>query len=211
LINIFIIDDHALMREVLRKLLEDVSGFKVIGDSETGAEGVKKIQELAPDLVILDYQLSDMNGLAVIKKLLADNSETKILVLTAITNNLIPLQLLQAGARGFLSKNISHDELIRAIKAIHIGQRVMSPALAKQLKFIEQKDQHETPFTMLSSREKLVVEQTLQGFSAKEIADSLQVSVKTIHSFRGHIFEKLNIKNDVELTLLAIRYGLVDA
>jgi len=151
-----------------------------------------------------------IGGFEATRKLLRLNPDIKILIVTICDNEIYPSRLLQIGASGYLTKGSSMNEMIQAIKAVHAGQRYISPEIASKLAFRHVSDTEETPFDSLSERELQVMLMITKGAKVQVIADQLCLSPKTVNSYRYRIFEKLSVQNDVELTLLAIRHGLIE-
>ncbi len=209
MIKIVLIDDHELVRSGLRNMLEADTSIKVVGETGAGAEGVQIVQNLKPDVVSLDIQLPDISGLEVTHKLLSHDRGIKILIISAVSHDLFPFRLLEAGALGYLTKNAPQHELIQAVKLVYAGQRFVSPAIAQKLVVSKLKPQATNHFSDLSDREMEVMSMVIRGFSVKKIAQKLHVSTSTVHSYRSRIFQKLNIKNDMGLMLLAIKEGIV--
>ena len=208
--KVLLVDDHDLIRAGIKKILDDVSGIKVVGEASTGEDAIKIARKIHPHVVLMEIKMPGVDGFEIIRKLLRVDADIKILILTICNNDLYPARLLQAGAVGYMTKDISTDEMVRAIRAVHAGQRYMSTEIANRLAFRHVSDQQSSPFDLLSERELQVVMMITQGNSVRFIADSLCLSAKTVNSYRYRIFTKLKIKNDVELTLLAIRQGIVD-
>ncbi len=211
LIRLLVVDDHDLVRTGIKRMLNDIQGIKVIGEANSGEEAVKIARENRLDVVLMDVKMPGIGGLEATRKLLRIDPDIKILVITVCDDDLFASKLLQAGAAGYLTKDCSMDEMIKAIRAVHSGQRYISPAIAQQLAFKHITDKEESPFSALSERELQVMIMITNGHKPQEISEKLNLSPKTVNSYRYRIFEKLGIKNDVELTLLAIRYGLVDS
>lgn len=214
MIKVLVVDDHNLVRTGIRRMLDDIPGIKVTGEATTGEEAVKFVRETHPDVVLMDLKMPkpDIGGLEATRRILRVDPDVKILVVTVCDDDLLPAKLLQAGASGYLTKGAaSMDEMVQAIRAVHAGQRYISPSVAQQLAFKHITDKDESPFTSLSEREFQVMIMITHGSKPQEISTKLNLSPKTVNSYRYRIFEKLNVKNDVELTLLAIRYGLVDS
>jgi two-component system invasion response regulator UvrY len=209
LIKIILIDDHVLVRAGMREMLQEVKGISVIGDTGTGSEGVEMVRRLDPDLIILDLKLPDQPGLEVTQKILKIKPDIKILVVSSIVNDLFLFRLLEAGAQGYLTKDAKKEELIQAIKAVYSGQRVISPQLAKRLALAKTDYKKDNIFADISEREMEVMMMLIQGIPVKEMAEKLNISHKTVHSYRSRIFEKLNVKSDLAVTLLAIHHGLI--
>lgn len=209
MIKTLLIDDHAIVRSGMRQMLDDVKGIQVIGEARTGNEGIQLVRELHPNVVILDFKLPDITGLEVTTRLLRIDPNIKILVVSSAVNDLFPFRILEAGAQGYLTKDSSKDQLVQAIKNIHNGQRVISPEIANRLALAKVDMQAKTAFNDLTDREMEVLMMVIRGVPVQDIADRLFLSPKTVHSYRSRIFEKLNVENDVGLTLLAIREGLI--
>ena len=211
MINILLVDDHDLVRSGIRRILDDVVGIKVIGEARTGEEAVQLGRQLSPDVVLMDVKMPGIGGFEATRKLLRINPDIKVLIVTICNNDLYPARLLGVGASGYLTKNASMNEMIQAIKAVYAGQRYISPEIANRLAFRHVSDVDDLPFDSLSERELQVMLMITMGMKVQDIAEKLCLSPKTVNSYRYRIFEKLNVKNDVELTLLAIRHGLVES
>jgi two-component system invasion response regulator UvrY len=208
IIKVILIDDHSIVRDALKQTISAEKDIRILGEANSGQEGIKLVQNTRPHVVILDFMLPDMSGLDVTKKLLHWDPDLKILILTSAVNDLIPFRLLEAGAHGYITKEATAEELIRTIHSLHAGQRVISPEIASRLA-LTKVDYNAGAFTVLSEREYEVMMLVIGGHQVKEIAKILQVDPKTIHSYRSRIFEKLNVKNDMSLTLLAMRHGIL--
>jgi two-component system invasion response regulator UvrY len=192
-------------------MLDDIQGIKVTGEARTGEDAVTSARKNRPDVVLMDVKMPGIGGLEATRKLLLLDPDIKVLIVTVCDDDLFPAKLLQAGAAGYLTKDATMDEMVRAIRAVNSGQRYISPAVAQQLAFKHITDKEESPFSSLSERELQVMIMITRGNKPQEISEKLNLSPKTVNSYRYRIFEKLGVKNDVELTLLAIRHGLVDS
>ncbi len=208
IIKVVLVDDHSIVREALKQTISNEKDIRILGEARNGQEAIQLVQNCRPHVVILDFILPDMTGLDVTKKLMQWDPDLKILILTAAINDLVPFRLLEAGAHGFLTKDTSSEELIRAIRQLHSGQRMISPETASRLA-LTKVDYKAGAFDVLSEREYEVMMLVIAGRQVKEIASILKVDPKTVHSYRSRIFEKLNVKNDMALTLLAMRHGIV--
>lgn len=211
MINVLIVDDHDIVRTGIRKILADVSGIKVVGEASTGEDAVKLARQHTPHVVLMDVKMPGIGGFEATRKLLRMDPDLKVLVLTTVNNDLYPARLLQIGAAGYITKGSSMDEMVQAIRSVNAGQRYISPEIASQLAFRHVNDKEESPFDTLSERELQVMLMITKGTKVQDIAEKLCLSPKTVNSYRYRIFEKLSVKNDVELTLLAIRYGLIES
>ena len=209
MIKILLIDDHVLVRAGIREMLQEVKGLTVVGEAGTGNEGIELARKLNPDLIVLDLKLPDLSGLEVTQKILRSHSEVKILVVSAIINDLFLFRLLEAGAHGYITKDAKQEEFIQAIKSVIDGKTVISPQLAKRLALAKADYKNNNIFAEISDREMEVMMMVIRGIPVKEMAQRLNISHKTIHSYRNRIFEKLNVKTDLAVTLLAIHHGLI--
>ena len=210
MINVFLVDDEQLVREALKLLLKDVTGIKVVGETASGEGALSAVREKKPNVILLDIHLPDISGLHVTRKLLQQHPGVKIIILTAAANEIFSQRLLEAGVHGYFTKDSSRDELINAIKAVYNGERVISPKIANALAIAHTTRQTQSVFDELSNREMEVMLMMLRGVPTQTIAEKLFLSPKTVSTYRIHIFDKLKVKNDVELILLAIRHGLID-
>ena len=211
MINVLLVDDHDLVRAGIKKILDDASGIKVIGEAGSGEEAIKIARKLRPNVVLMDVRMPGIGGFEATRKLVRIDPDMKVLALTICDNDLYPARLLQAGAAGYLTKGASTEEMLRAIKALHAGQRYISPDIANRLAFRHVSDQEVSSLELLSERELQVMMMITRGTTVASIAKSLCLSAKTVNSYRYRIFKKLKLKNDVELTLTAIRHGVVDS
>ena len=209
MIKILVVDDHALVRTGVKRILEDISGFKVVGEAQTGEEAIQLTRELSPNVVLMDIKMPGIGGLEATRKLLRFDPDIRILVLTVCSDDLFPSRLLQAGALGYITKDASTEEMVRAIRVINAGQRYISPEIASQLAIKHLTESTDTPFEMLSERELQVAIMITNGVRVQAISEKLCLSPKTVNSYRYRIFDKLTIENDVELTHLAMRHGLL--
>lgn len=210
MIKVLLVDDHELIRIGIKRLLQDVAGIKVIGEASTGEEAIKLAKELIPDVVLMDVQMPGIGGLEATRKLIRHNPDIKILALTVCDDEPYPSRLLQAGAAGYITKGCGADEMVRGIRTVNSGQRYISSEIAQQLALKRFTKAEESPLDILSERELQIMLMITSGQKVQEISDKLCLSPKTVNSYRYRIFEKLGIHSDVELTLLAIRLGLIE-
>ncbi|MFN3235171.1 MAG: UvrY/SirA/GacA family response regulator transcription factor [Gammaproteobacteria bacterium] len=210
MINVLIVDDLDLIRTGIRSRLAGATGIKVIGKAESGEEAIAKSRELNPDVVIMDIQMPGIGGLGATKRLLKYNPDIKVLVLTIFEDDPFPARLLRAGATGYITKDCSQEEMIRAVKSAYTGQRYLSPKIAQQMALRAVSNNNKSPLDSLSQRELQVMLMITSGRKAQDIAEMLCISPKTVNSYRYRIYEKLEVNNDVELTHFALKMGLVD-
>lgn len=212
MIRVLIVDDHSLVRLGVKRLLEDVSGFKVVGEASSGEEAIKFLRETPADVVLLDVKMPGIGGLEATRRILRVDPDIKIIAVTAFHDDPFPSRMLQAGASGYITKECDFDQMVMAIKKVFAGQRYISPEIAQQLALRSLSDTpgDTSPFECLSERELQVMLMITSGYKVQEISEKLCLSSKTVNSYRYRLFDKLKIKNDVELTHLAIRYDLLD-
>ncbi|MFC3914268.1 UvrY/SirA/GacA family response regulator transcription factor [Pseudaeromonas sharmana] len=212
MISVFLVDDHELVRTGIRRILEDVRGLKVAGEATTGEAAVQWCREHAADVILMDMNMPGIGGLEATKKILRHSPDARIIVLTVNCENPFPTKVMQAGAAGYLTKSSAPDEMIQAIRAVHAGQRYISPEIAQQMALSQFATQDaDNPFKALSERELQIMLMITKGSKVNDIAEQLSLSPKTVNSYRYRLFDKLNISGDVELTRMAIRYGMLDA
>lgn len=210
LIKILLVDDHELVRLGIKRLLQDVSGIKVVGEASTGEEAIRLAKECNPDVVLMDVQMPGIGGLEATRKMIRHNPDLKVLALTIYGDEPYPSRLLQAGAVGYITKGCAAEEMIRAVRTVNSGQRYISTDIAQQLALKRFTKAEESPLDILSERELQIMLMITSGQKVQEISNKLCLSPKTVNSYRYRVFEKLGINSDVELTLLAIRMGLVE-
>ncbi len=203
-------DDHDLVRLGIKRILQDVQGLKVVGEASTGEEAVLLAKELVPDVVIMDIHMPGIGGLEATRKMVRHNPDIKVLALTVYEDEPYPSRLLQAGAAGYITKGCHHEEMVRAIRTVHSGQRYISPGVAQQIAIKRFTKGEESPLDLLSERELQIMLMITQGQKVQDISKKLCLSPKTVNSYRYRIFEKLGIDSDVELTLLAMRLGMIE-
>jgi len=210
LIKVLLVDDHDLVRFGVKRLLQDIQGIKVVGEASTGEEAVKLAKECIPDVVLMDVQMPGIGGLEATRKMLRHNPDLKVLALTVYGGEPYPSRLLQAGAVGYITKGCAPDEMVRAIRSVHSGQRYLSSEIAQQLALKSFTKSNNSQLDVLSERELQIMLMITSGQKVQDISLKLCLSPKTVNSYRYRVFEKLGINSDVELTLLAMRMGLVE-
>ncbi|WP_105258429.1 MULTISPECIES: UvrY/SirA/GacA family response regulator transcription factor [unclassified Pseudoalteromonas] len=211
MINVLLVDDHELVRTGIKRILDDVRGFKVIGEAKTGEEAVQFCRQNEPDIVLMDMNMPGIGGLEATKKICRYCPDVKVIVLTVHCEDPFPSKVMQIGAHGYLTKGAGSEEVIQAIRSVNAGQRYIAPEIAQQIalaKFSGRTD--ESPFQTLSDRELQIMLMITKGDKAQSIAEQLNLSSKTVNSYRYRIFEKLAVNGDVELTHLAIRHKMID-
>ena len=210
MIKILIVDDHDLVRLGIKRILDEVAGFKIVGEAKNGDEAIQQVKANHPNVVLMDIKMPIMNGKEATQKILKIDPDIKILILTTYDDNHLPHELLQLGAVGYLTKSSSMDEMVNAIRTVNSGQRYISPEIAKQIALKSSASNSKPIFDTLSERELQVALKLMDGRKVQEIAEELNLSPKTVNSYRYRIFEKLKINSDVELTLLALKHKILD-
>lgn len=212
LIRVLVVDDHDLVRTGITRMLADIDGLQVVGQAESGEEALKCARELKPDVVLMDVKMPGIGGLEATRKLQRSYPDIKVVAVTVCEEDPFPTRLLQAGAAGYLTKGAGLDEMIQAIRLVFAGQRYISPQIAQQLALKSfQPQTTASPFDLLSEREIQIALMIVGCQKVQVISDKLNLSPKTVNTYRYRIFEKLSVASDVELTLLAVRHGMVDA
>lgn len=208
--TVVVVDDHDLIRLGICRLLADVPNTKVIGQASSGEEAISIVRELAPDIVFMDIRMPGMGGLEATQRILSHYPEIKVVVVSAFNDDVYPATLLKAGASGYITKNTDTEEIKTAIQTVLSGNIYVSPQLAQMLVVSGLTNQSQSPLSQLSKRELQIAELITSGKRANDAAEILNISPKTINTYKYRLYEKLGVSNDVELTLLAVKYGLVD-
>jgi DNA-binding NarL/FixJ family response regulator len=207
-IRILVVDDHPVVRDGLVTILGTQSDLEVVGEAREGAECLLKCAELLPDVVLLDLEIPDPDGIEVIKQLQEQFSQIRILVFTAFDTDDLIVNAIQAGAHGYLLKGVPRDQIFNAIRVIHSGESLLQPIVAS--KFIQSMKTRSPEFDPLTEREHEVLHLMAQGKTNREIAESLVVVERTVKFHVGSILEKLNASNRTEAVMIALQHGLVE-
>lgn len=210
MVEILIVDDHDLVRTGVRRLLEDVVSFNVVGECESGEQAVEFCLQTPPQVVLMDVNMPGIGGIEAAKRIIRHNEDIKLIILTAQTENPLPKHLLDNGVLGYITKNSDAQEMVRAINQVKIGRAYISDEIAQKIALATISGKGSSPLDKLSPRELEVLIKIAQGLTTIEIMDQMHISPKTISTHRCRIMEKLSAKNDVELARISIEYGLVD-
>lgn len=210
-IRILLVDDHALVREGTRRLIEMESDVIVVAEASSGEEAIELTRKLRPDIAVMDIAMPGMGGIEATRAIKRDCPETAVLILSAYDDEPYLLALLDAGAAGFLLKNVNSQELIQAIRAVARGESVLQPSLAEKMmrRLSTQSDVMPHPVSLLSEREFAVLRLAARGLLNKEIAARLGLSIRTVHSHLANIFMKMHVGSRTEAVLLALRQGMI--
>jgi two-component system, NarL family, invasion response regulator UvrY len=211
MIRVLVVDDHQLVRVGTARLLSDIEGLEIVGLAENGEQAVDMVKELEPNVVLMDVQMPGIGGLEATRRCLRVDPDLKIIAVTVYEEEPYPSKLLNVGAVGYVTKNSGIDEMVRAIKKVMSGQRYISSEVAQQLALRPFNDEAASPFELLSGREMQITLMVIIGHAAPEISEKLSLSPKTVNNYRYRIFEKLKVKNDVSLTRLAIKHGIINS
>jgi len=210
-IRILIADDHKMMRQGLRALLEKEDDMEVVGEAENGRQAVKSAENLSPDVVVMDIGMRDLNGIEATTQIIERCRGTKVLALSMHSDRRFAAGMLRAGASGYLLKDGAFEELANAIRRLVAGEVYLSPSIADVVvsDYVERLARSDaSAFSTLTPREREVLQLLAEGHSTKQIASQLRVSAKTIETHRQNVMEKLGIRSVAELTKYAIREGL---
>jgi two-component system, NarL family, invasion response regulator UvrY len=208
-INVMLVDDHAVVRMGFKLLLESASDVKVVAEAESGEQAIKLYGEHHPDVVVMDITMPGMGGMEAIERIMARDNTARILVLSAHEDSVHPKRVLNAGALGYLTKRSAPEELIRAIRMVAGRKMYLESSIAQQMA-IQQLSGEKNPVDVLSPREFEVFMALAQGKSTNEIAETLCLSPRTIGTHLYNIKQKLNAGNQAEIALIAMRSGLID-
>jgi two-component system invasion response regulator UvrY len=211
-IRIFLVDDQDLFRDGMRSILQTQEGMMVVGEFANGEAAVNAVREDPPDLVLMDLNMPGMGGVEATRRIVQCAPQVRVIAVTIFNDDPFPSQLLDAGARGYISKDNGSEEMFDAIRAVMRGQHYISSDVAQKLTLAKFRSGGESsPLNNLSAREMQVLMMITRGQGTQQISDSLFLSPKTISTYRHRLFEKLDVANDVELTHLAMRHGLVES
>lgn len=210
--TIVLADDHNVVRRGIKALLESEPDITVIGEASTGVDAAQLVQQLRPDILIVDLMLSDMSGLAVIRQIRKKSPRTAGIVLSMYGNDCYVVEALQAGAKAYVLKDSSPEELLRAVREVAAGHRYLAPPLsdrAIEAYLVRSEESKLDPYDMLSTREREVLHLAAQGLTSVESANKLCISPRTVEVHRARVMQKLGLHNRTELIHFAIRRGIL--
>jgi len=211
MIRIALVDDHDLFRAGVRSILRNHDDMVVISEFANGEDAITAIRDDPPDLVLMDVNMPGIGGIEATRRIVQSSPDVKIIVVTVLSDEPFPNKLLDAGARGYISKGSGPEEMLEAIYTVMRGQYYISGDVAKKLTLANFRNRGESsPLNALTAREMQVMLMITGGQGTQQISDSLFLSPKTVSTYRHRLYEKLNVSNDVELTHFAIRHGLLE-
>jgi DNA-binding NarL/FixJ family response regulator len=215
-ITVLLAEDHMIVREGLKKLLETERDIEVVGEAATGRKAVEQAQKLHPDVIVMDIAMPQMNGLEATRQILHDLPATRVLILSAHNDDVYVERVTTLGAAGYLIKQTSSHFLSEAIREVHKGNTFFSPDVARRLHKLQQESLNRKGLpkagaAQLSSREVEVLQLIAEGDANKQIAEALGISIKTVEKHRDHLMRKLDIHDTAGLTRYAIRTGIIES
>ncbi len=213
-IRVLMAEDHTIVRKGLISLLKDEMGIEVVGEAENGREAINKVEELMPDIVVMDISMPLLNGLDATRQIKKRFPDVIVLILTMHIDDAYILEVMQAGASGYIIKKAVPTELVSAIQAVYHGDIYLSPKVSKKViqEYLKQASAGKEKIApQLTDREREVVQLIAEGNSNRKIGESLFISVKTVESHRAKIMEKHNLHSTADITRYAIRKGIVSS
>ena len=216
MIRVLVVDDHELVRSGITRMLADDPDIDVIGQSSSGEDAIEFVRKDRPDIVLMDIRMPGIGGLEATRRILRIDDTIRVIVVTVCADDPYPARVMQSGATAYITKGADIREMVRSIRMAHSGQRYISPEIAqkmalKQLSGDKDEEGELSMFDRLSEREMQIAMMVVDCQKVQDISDKLCLSPKTVNSYRYRIFEKLEISSDVELALMAVRLGLLDA
>ncbi|MBQ0745031.1 MAG: UvrY/SirA/GacA family response regulator transcription factor [Marinobacter sp.] len=216
MIRVLVVDDHELVRSGITRMLADDPDIDVIGQSSSGEDAIEFVRKGRPDIVLMDIRMPGIGGLEATRRILRIDDTIRVIVVTVCADDPYPARVMQSGATAYITKGADIREMVRAIRMANSGQRYISPEIAqkmalKQLSGDKDDEGELSMFDRLSEREMQIAMMVVDCQKVQDISDKLCLSPKTVNSYRYRIFEKLEISSDVELALMAVRLGLLDA
>ncbi|MBW4933031.1 UvrY/SirA/GacA family response regulator transcription factor [Marinobacter sp. F4206] len=216
MIRVLVVDDHELVRSGITRMLADNPDLEVVGQVSSGEDAIEFVRRDRPDIVLMDIRMPGIGGLEATRRILRIDDSVRVIVVTACADDPYPTRVMQSGATAYITKGADIKEMVRAIRMAHAGQRYISPEIAQKMALKQlggdRDDEGELSlFERLSEREMQIAMMVVDCQKVQDISDKLCLSPKTVNSYRYRIFEKLDISSDVELALMAVRLGLLDA
>ena len=210
MIRVLLADDHAIVRAGLCRLVSESGDMEVVAEAPDGREAIRLTRELMPDVAVIDLSMPEIDGLEVITRLHPEFPDLPIIVLTMHAENQYVVRAIEAGARGYITKQSAPEQLVRAIRKVHGGHRYLTDDASEALALrVAKGSQDRTPLDSLSTRELQVLRRLALGHTNREIASAYNISVKTVDTYRFRLLKKLNLRNNAELSRFAMQNGLI--
>ncbi len=215
-LKIILVDDHRLVRDGIKSLLSHTVDLEIVGEASDGIELFEKLHSLRPDIVIMDISLPGRSGIEITKQICREYPEIKVLILSMYNSEDFIFNSIKAGAKGYLPKNTTRNELLEAIYAIESGEEFFSESVSKIMvksyvkRATDDEKVQEKPDEILTTRELEILKLYVEGFINKEIGDKLDISIRTVETHKNHIMRKLGLKSTVEMVKFAIRNKIVE-
>jgi two-component system response regulator NreC len=212
MISVLVADDHSVVREGLRRLIEAESDIDLCAEASDGREVLEQVARHRPDVVILDITMPEMSGLETLERIRSTHPDVKTILLSVHADSRMVQSAVTLGADGYLLKNARPSEIVAAIRAVTRGGSYFSPPIAREIvsQIREPRSTNDEPFSLLSTREREVLQLIAEGLSAKEIATRLAISTKTVEAHRTSLMRKLSVRKATELVRYAVRHGLIE-
>jgi DNA-binding NarL/FixJ family response regulator len=211
-ISVFLADDHAIIRDGLRLILESQGDIRVVGEAANGRQAVNEVKKLCPDIVIMDIAMPELNGIDATAHITEDCPSIHVIVLSVFDTSEYIFKALKAGAKGYILKESAGEEVVKAIRKVQTGQHYLSQEISETVvtDYIKHRgtDEEKNPFKSLSKREREILQLIVEGKSNKEISDVLFISPKTVETYRSRIMQKLDIRDIPSLVRFAIKHGI---
>ncbi|MGZ2372002.1 response regulator [Ancylomarina sp. YFZ004] len=213
--TILLVDDHEIIIDGIKAMLEKEKDIKIVGEANNGIEAIEKVQSLKPDIVLMDISMPELNGIEATKSIKKEYQDTKILMLTQHESKEYVLQVMKAGADGYLLKNSKKEELLNAINAVtsgkkHLGNRISALMLDEILDDSVKDNDNEKPEQNLTKREIEIIKLLANDLSNHQVSDELNISLRTVETHRRNLMQKLNLKSAVALVRFAIKHNMID-
>ncbi|MBN1668088.1 MAG: response regulator transcription factor [Anaerolineales bacterium] len=213
MIKIVLADDHQIVRQGLRALLQAEADFDVIGEASTGVQAIQLVERFKPDVLVTDMLMPELNGIEVTRQSIQYSPVTQVVVLSMHANEAYVVQALQVGAKGYVLKESSLEELVQAVRSVYRGQRYLSAKISEQtLELYLSREKAATlsdPYEKLTNREREILQMVAEGLSSVDIGESLVISSRTVESHRANLMRKLGLKNQAEVIHFALKRGLI--
>jgi two-component system, NarL family, invasion response regulator UvrY len=211
MIRVLLADDHSIVLAGLRRLVEESGDMEVVAEAADGRQAIHLIRSIQPDVAVIDLSMPEIDGLEVIGQIHPEFPDLPIIVLTMHAENQYVVRAIEAGAMGYITKQSAPENLVHAIRKVHGGSRYLTEDAAESLVLrVAKGDQHRSVLDSLSTRELQVLRRLAMGHTNREVADTYNISIKTVDTYRFRLLKKLNLRNNAELSRFAIQNGLIE-